>query len=319
MKINNHNKKLLKYIAVVSIVLGICFMSAAAFMGESLLGNSYGFRIHGLHIGINTGDFDDDYGFAFMSEDPSDVLDHSFGFETLDTLEIEVGVGTIEFKSGDDYKIELRNIPKNYQHIVNTDTTSEIKIDSPKHYSSKQDYKIIVTLPDDHHLTSLDLSSDVGDIKTLDLYADVIDISSDTGNIETGIVKGQIVDISTDVGSILVRELNAENNSDVSSDTGKVTILKASGGLLEFSGDTGKLELTMDSFHKCTIESSTGSVDLKLKGKKEDYSYTLETDAGRIKFGDETFGMDTDTQIKGGSTQVDISSDVGSVNVSFYE
>lgn len=69
------------------------------------------------------------------------------------------------------------------------------------------------------------------------------------------------------------------------------------------------------------VECSMGNLKFTLEGAEQDYNYDIESGLGSVRIGDKRYnGLADDHRINnGGSTMVDISCSMGSVEVDFTE
>lgn len=112
----------------------------------------------------------------------------------------------------------------------------------------------------------------------------------------------------------------AEFELDV--DAGKATVDGIVANEASIDVDAGKAEIKKLDAKKVNTSVDAGELYLEVVGKKENYSYNLECDVGRIQIGEESYtGLGTEKKIKNPNAErfLEADCDVGNVQVNFTE
>ena len=147
-----------------------------------------------------------------------------------------------------------------------------------------------------------------------DITATQIEIEGDTGSVIASgnltVTKG--VSIEVDTGRIEISgNVTAGGNVRFKSSTGKQIINgKITANNVTFLSSTGDIDsLAVITANQISATAGTGDITLKLNGKKEDYSITVETSTGDKNISNSS----------GGSIVLSIKTNTGDISVSFTE
>ena len=125
------------------------------------------------------------------------------------------------------------------------------------------------------------------------------------------------LDISVGMGALEAKNLHV-NQLDVEAGAGVVDLDGFTTNALEIEVGTGKVNLAGTVQSKASIDCSMGTVDFQATGRKEDYSYDIECEVGKVTVGDETFGgLAMEKKIMNGGPVMEIECATGTVNISF--
>lgn len=199
----------------------------------------------------------------------------------IDDLKIDVHKANIQFYIKDD--IETIQIDANqlYSGFEIYQKGDKIVIEQPFYwwYQNYEQANINVYIPRDHALDKVKIHSGVGDVTINNLVADEIKVSHSFGKLTMNDVKSPDINIDASMGK---------------TDLNRVEVLD-----------------------KIDVDSSFGSVDIRLKGSESEYNYDVDVAFGRAKVGREVFSGIADTKSHGndGQKKIDVDCSFGSVNI----
>lgn len=125
------------------------------------------------------------------------------------------------------------------------------------------------------------------------------------------------LDVSVGMGTLEANNLNI-NKLDIEAGAGVVDLKGFTANVLDVEVGTGKVNLAGTVQSKASIDCSMGTVDFQATGSKEDYSYDIECEVGKVTVGNETFGgLAMEKKIMNGGPVMEIECATGTVNISF--
>lgn len=132
----------------------------------------------------------------------------------------------------------------------------------------------------------------------------------------------QEIHVEANVGEFWADRLQAGEIS-LESNAAVVTVLNVQADQLELEARAGTIDCQAEEVREVSAECDTGQIGLLLKGKKEDYSYEMECDAGQILFGGSDAGgqgLYWEKEIKNpGGKNVDLECRAGVITMDYWE
>ena len=216
-------------------------------------------------------------------EEDSDVFTKERRFETngIRRLDIDIDAGTVEvITSGDADEIKV-DLNMKKRHVSIREEGDTLYIDEDVEFSLwDNDEKVRVTVPEGMDFDEVLVNLDAGQV-TID-----------------GIRCGRL-ELDVDAGQITADDVTADTLlGDV--DAGEIIF----NGSIASSGE---------------IDCDAGSVEMRLDGEKEDFSYDLSCDLGEITIGDESYeGISNRKHISGdGDKQLTVTCNMGEIDIRF--
>ena len=203
------------------------------------------------------------------------------GQDVLDaftTLHVEADIASVKVQQGDEFKIEWSVRQSGVPSYDVKDGVLTVRQKHPhKNLTGNHSCKITIFLPEGTELDRVEIDADVGNVDLVDVSAQKTIITADVGAI--GLDNCQLGDTSleADVGDIRLRGCN---------------------------------------FCDLTADADVGSVSIDANQDLSDYSYDLDTDVGDIHINDEHMRKQFEMHGKG-KYKIDVSCDVGSLDISF--
>ncbi|SHO44970.1 DUF4097 family beta strand repeat-containing protein [Anaerocolumna xylanovorans] len=259
-------------------------------------------------------------------------------YQKVKSLDFHIFAGKLYIKEGDKFTLEVRNEGKNRisSEVKNGIWTLEeintkqkasgkenkisvfgIDIDLDNTVSRKDLTEVYVTLPKGFTADKISLSVGAGTI-TAD------SLSADTGSIKVG------------AGTCSIDNLTVKDSSTYQVDAGMLEIEKGIINEGTLTCNAGKIGVEDGTIHNSTIScmagtitiggsitgdssisTSVGTINLDLKGKEEDYNYTIDCNLGALTLnGTKYNGINKHiTQKNSAKNNMTLSCDVGTISV----
>lgn len=203
--------------------------------------------------------------------------------KVITQLNVYAALGEVTIQSGDSWAVSLNGADSSY----------EVSGEYLEVSANMGD--VVVTVPRGTRLEYLSVDSEAGSVTLEDMETDFLELTQDLGETTLKNCSWSSADIDNGCGTIKGTGLTSEY-LDVSADMGEVNL---QGG---FTGETD-------------VEANAGSVSLKLSGSQADYDIELESNLGGVTLNGRGSGR-TISQ-SGGPHSLDVSCDVGSIDVQF--
>ncbi len=128
------------------------------------------------------------------------------------------------------------------------------------------------------------------------------------------------VSLDAEAGSIKADRINARQ-LELSADAGNIQVEGGAAQVLEADCGLGTLSFAGAVASRLEADCELGSMELHLDGKKEDFSYTLETETGSIRIQDESFSGRSKKSLtnKGSSKSASLECEAGTITVDFTD
>lgn len=231
------------------------------------------------------------------------ILTRSFEIAPFEELNVDNNRGDLMVRQGDRWQMEVENLKGDFLQIGEQDGVLEVTYQVPEQLS--QDHngeKMVLTIPKGVQLSSVNVSSGLGDTWLGGFAAQELRASSEVGDLEMEEVDTDSLDLTCGVGKIQGRQLRVRSSLSVTDDVGEV----------ELEGEmTGELYL----------QSGVGGVSLKLQNASyEDYNYTVENNMGEVQVGENhriTWPGSWGAENQEAESDLTIECDVGEIRVEF--
>ena len=178
-----------------------------------------------------------------------------------------------------------------------------------------------VEIPSDFSFTSMDISEDTGDVRSLASVSGELRIRTSTGRIRLADITAGSMDLKTSTGNVIAWNITCAGDISISVSTGETHLSAVTCQNLSTTGSTGDLQLeqVVASGH-FSIERSTGDVTFADADAAEIF---VDTDTGDVEgrlLSDKVFIVNTDTgkkevpnSITGG--RCEITTDTGDIKI----
>ena len=204
------------------IVLGVITVFCICYGTYKHLGGYSSMFKDGIHIS-----FDDDYD-NDEKQDGKYSIDEKL--EKFSSIKIDAAVMGITIEQGNDFRIESTF---NKEHVrpkfsVNENQLNITQTSKRQHGLNvgSQNCRVVVTIPSGTNLSSIDIDSNVGDVRLRELVAEDIDIDLNVGEIDVRNIDFENITCNNNVGEISVNPISSieEYDISVSTDVGEVRI-----------------------------------------------------------------------------------------------
>lgn len=151
-------------------------------------------------------------GSPLLSLGKSKDVSESVDVDSFEKIELDTSVCKVELKLGDDYHVsydlEGLNTTEYVPQIGVKDgvlTVTQKKSKNTSLLNSLRSCEITITVPKDTNLTSVKMTTDVGDLNVKDIKCDDVNINSHVGDIEITDATAGMLTVKADVGDIDVK------------------------------------------------------------------------------------------------------------------
>lgn len=191
--------------------------------------------------------------------------EESLSFETVSSIFMDLNLCdlTIKKHDGDQILLEITN----GQDTFSCQQDGDCLIIKDDRYTSRTDFQeealfLTVLLPERTY-DQLDISIDVGDVRTEELSCQTLNVQTDVGDMVFDTLSLREAALSTGVGDMKIGQITASSQVSLESGTG---------------------DLKVDSFDgaELTINCDLGDVDVTACGRESDYNYDLTCDIGDL-------------------------------------
>lgn len=200
--------------------------------------------------------------------------------EAFDSMDLDIDVGDLEIVAGDSYQIQY-NYPKKSEPKVEVENGKLIITQKQKikrHYY--QEHKIIITVPKDLEMKSLDLNMDMGGVELANVYAKDLIIEADMGSVDIADSQFKVIDINADMGAITLDNVVFSQGS-CDADMGSIELTRASFEKIVCTADMGSIDID-GSFEDIEADCSMGSITITTTGDLDKISFDLSADMGDV-------------------------------------
>ena len=236
-----------------------------------------------------------------LSLHPQQLLSFQKDFtdQEITGLELSNQTADIVLSAGEHFTVKGENLPETFSCEVADQT---LRINNPSKCSnwffkirrnSGFSPKIEIRVPKGLDLEWVKLENGVGNLKVSDLTAKNFSVASGVGDFQG--------------------ERLTASHADISGGTGHITLCDVDFSGLELIARVGDVDYQGTLTGVSSLDCSVGNVRMELVGSKEDYSFWVDSNIGKVSIN----GEPTKGTRLGGTNELRIQSGVGDVTVSF--
>lgn len=209
----------------------------------------------------------------------------------IDKIDADLGALNLEIYRGENFTVEKEN----YRGKVDIKTVgSTLKIiEKHNFFGNHHSGTLIIRIPEEIELSSLDIDLGAGTLTMEDIVADDFDLEHGAGTIN-------------------IDKCNF-SKTDIDGGVGKMTIKNSTIKDLDLDSGVGEINIEGRLFGRSKIDGGVGAINLNLLGSKEDYTIKIDKGLGAVTVdGEAISGL-----IGTGVNRIDIDSGVGAVKINF--
>lgn len=280
----NTFQKVIKYAA----------MTLAVLLTIGIISGIVGLVIHLVAAFDDTEEYMEDYRINFVKE-----------FSDVEQLDIKNGIGKLTIKSGDSFKVEGRNVSKNFKATVKNGTLIVEEEDFIRKFlwfeigRSNSKSAITIYVPHDFTARKIEVESGAGEVVLEDLSAEKLVIDAGVGNIYGQNITAQAVKGSGGVGDITFYDVNFSN--------------------IDFDSGVGNLKIEGIISGDSEFDCGVGNIRLNIKGSREDYALRFNSGVGSMRVNGEKVSSDYKDAYSSAPHSINIDGGVGDVNIEFSD
>ncbi len=280
-------QKVIKYGAMAfAIYLAVMIISIIIFGLTAIFGIGVGIEKISNNIGNSTNN--------------SELLTYTEEYTGIESLDIDLSKSGLEIKTGESFKVEFVNVPKDLSTRLNN-SGKELKIEDEtlKLFENvNEDSKVIVYIPNDYELRSVKL--------------DLVGVS---GAYIEGF-KAEKLEVDIGAGKYEINNVQA-TTAEIDSGAGETYINNSTFDNLEFYAGVGQVTINCKVNNKGEIESGVGRLEVNLIGTKDNYKVRAETGIGNLTVDGNKV---RDGEIVGnGSININVEAGIGETAINFVE
>lgn len=204
------------------------------------------------------------------------TIDFSQNFTNVESIDIENSAGKLVIRTGDQFRVEARNVSEHFKAKVNSNGELNISDNNKRinipwlHIKGFNGRNSTITLyvPAQFMAKEARIDTGAGNVSIEGLNADYLYISAGAGNIEGSGLKAEKAKVDGGVGAVNLSDVNF-NSADFDCGVGNLDI----DGIL-----TGKTK----------VDCGVGEVDFNLKGNVDDYGLDIDAGVGSIRLNGES-------------------------------
>lgn len=193
----------------------------------------------------------------------------------VNNIDISLDATDLEFEYGEALSVYYK-YPENKKPSIDL-AGGELKIRDNENFSFgnnfKDDYKMIVILPEGCDITNVKIDVDAGNVVLDDFDCENIKIDADAGNVEVNNSKASKVVLSADAGNIHMDNLEAEKLI-VDENLGNIELFGGKIPDIKVESDLGNVELEGE-FDTINAECSLGNISVNTKQDVNDLTIHL--------------------------------------------
>ena len=283
--------------------------------------------------------------FKVKTADSEEYVNKTEIVDEFSTIKVITSTVDINIENGDKYSVTYYvpedKIPEirceNGVLTVDTNESNSVSIFNFGFFTDDKNPYITITTPSTEAGNKLDVRSSTGDIKVTGLGFDgniktsTGDVSVSHGFIKDGYIKTSTGDITVDYISSETIEtetstgefklshsiVNRKLTSDTS--TGDIQLNQNTINYFGVEGSTSDITVLASEIDKIDIKTSTGEVELELKGSDSYYNFDLHTSTGDIRIGNQEFEKSNKKDYTDDKNYVNIQTSTGDIDIDFVK
>ena len=246
--------------------------------------------------------------------------------DEFSTIKVITSTIDINIENGDKYSVTYYvpedKIPEitceNGVLTVDTNESNSFSIFDFSFISDDRNPYITITTPSTEVGNKLDVRSSTGDIKVAGLGFDG-NIKTSTGDITVDYISSENIETETSTGEFKLSNsiVNRKLTSDTS--TGDITLNQNTINYFGAEGSTSDIKVLGSEIDKIDIKTSTGEVELELKGSDSYYSFDLHTSTGDIRLGNQEFEKNYKKDFTDDKNYVNVKTSTGDIDIDFVK
>ena len=226
-------------------------------------------------------------------------VDYGMDFSNVEQLDIVNRYGKLRLTSGSNFKVEDSNVSKDFKaEVINGTVIIKDKNISWLDFGIfKRDSSITVYVPENFLAEKIKIDSGAGQVTLENLNTKQLIIDAGVGNIKGLNLYAESVEINGGVGNLDFTDVNF---TDVKFDSG-----------------LGKLYMDGIILGNSEFECGIGSISLKIKGKRQDYAFKIESGIGAVRINGEKISSEYKDNYEAIHT-MKVNGGIGKVSIDFY-
>lgn len=220
--------------------------------------------------------------------------------DSLENLEIKVGVHILEIREGDGPEILLEGTNcDQIQCYVDNGTLYLKDVGKNKKYLRVRDRTLTLTVP-------------------AGIRWDDASISAAIGGVEADALDAQKIKLDVDMGNIDIDSLTAER-LEIGADMGNVELRNAQAGGLDAEANMGNIEFEGAVNGNVEAEAGMGSITLTLAQREDEFNYEISAGMGSVTLDGADFGgLSHEKKLDNGADRrMKLESSMGSIDIYF--
>lgn len=205
--------------------------------------------------------------------------------EKFNSIDIDIDINDVRIIPSDNYEIELsyKENEGNIQYRVDNNTLiikeKNIKNKNTNNNVNHENY-INIYIPKNINLDNikivsdvanlsfnkvsskqLDITCDVGNIKSSDCNIESLKIETDTGNIKINNLKSRVVETSSNLGNIVIKDSTIKERFEANNELGNIMVNGKLYGKSTITTELGNIEVSIsenDDLYNCNIKNELG-------------------------------------------------------------
>ena len=240
---------------------------------------------------------------SVFSVDDERNIDYSEDFTDVERLDISNGLGSLDIKPGNGFRVEASNVSKSFRAEVVNGTLVVGESDFFGRifsfgFRSRSKSSITVYVPKDFYAKRIKIECGLGAVNLESLSTERLIVDAGVGDLNATDLTAMRVDIDGGVGNINLNNINF-TNVDLDCGVGDINIDGVILGKSEFDG-------------------GLGSVNIRINGPRKDYALELSTGIGRIEVNGEKINHDYNDNYRADNT-IKIDGGVGGISIAFTQ
>lgn len=274
-------------------VIKYCAIGFALFLAVSII---YGIASAAIaFLGAVTGapvfrDKDDKYG---LVED----------YYNINSLDIDISSCKLTIQTGETFRVEAKNVPKDFKAEVTEDGVLKIRDDKSSHFLwfsiNNSNAKVDLYLPQDFIAKNAEIENGAGEIEIDKLRAEKLIITTGAGRLKgRNIVADESALIENGAGEVVLKDVMLED--------------------AVFDCGVGRVSVTGQLLGENTIDCGIGEVDLELTGRIGDYDINIDKGLGSARINGEKYRQSF-YQNSNANHSIDVDGGIGSISIDIVE
>lgn len=246
----------------------------------------------------NTGTGKFNIGFGKSEKNVS--MDYDRTFTGVNSLNIENGIGSLNIKVGDEFRVEAYNVSKKFE--VKVDDNGRLNVSDHKGSFgilwfnlgglTNPTANITVYVPSDFVAKEVLVDTGAGTTNLEGIHTDYLFVDGGAGSIHASDIRAKRIKWDGGVGTTSITNVYSEDSN--------------------FNCGVGKLSVSGKLLGETNLDCGIGEVILDMKGEEADYGYKVDTGIGKISLNNEKISGKNNTNAR---NLIKVDGGVGSVKI----